>query len=123
MNWRYKGEKYPEKVSNYLYHLSIRDGYDGGTNATRCLLLPGAWAKKPLINRVSEFQIARSLFIYGENDWMDYRTAIRMKELLKGKNQILHVERVSNSTHQLFRQNPKEFNSKVLSFLLKENYI
>lgn len=40
-----------------------------------------------------------------------------MKELLKGRNQILHVERVSKSTHQLFRQNPNEFNSKVLSFL------
>jgi hypothetical protein len=77
VKWRYKGDANPSTVRDYLYHLSVRDGHDGGQIATKCLLLPGAWAKKPLIQRVSEFQIARSLFIYGENDWMDYRAALR----------------------------------------------
>lgn len=77
MNWRYQGDTNPEKVCEYLYHLCVRDGHDGGQNATKCLLLPGAWAKNPLICRVSKFHISRTLFIYGENDWMDYRAALR----------------------------------------------
>lgn len=46
--------------------------------------MPGAWARRPLIERVAQFKTKKILFIYGEFDWMDYKAGEKIMEMRKG---------------------------------------
>lgn len=83
-------------LDNYLYHITAQPG--SGEYALARLLLPGAFARKPLFDRLPKLQIPVS-FIYGSNDWMDFRHAVSLGPSM---NSPTKVAVVSNAGHHLY---------------------
>ncbi|KAI8970861.1 Alpha/Beta hydrolase protein, partial [Pilobolus umbonatus] len=59
---------------DYVYHISSSSG--SGEFALAAVLAPGAYARKPLFHRLAKLTMP-TVFIYGDNDWMDYKAAIK----------------------------------------------
>lgn len=93
--------------SEYMYHMTADVG--SGEYALGTLMRPGAWAKEPLHDRLQELEMPVA-FIYGSDDWMDYRHAQEAAAQIKVPVKII---RVPNSGHQLYLENPVAFNSVV----------
>ncbi|KAI7903284.1 Alpha/Beta hydrolase protein [Cokeromyces recurvatus] len=89
---------------DYLYHITSSSG--SGEFALAAILAPGAYARKPLFNRLSKLKMP-TVFIYGDHDWMDYRAAEKAKQYM---NVPVKVIRVSNGGHHMYLDNPIEFN-------------
>ena len=83
-------------LDNYIYHISAQPG--SGEFALARLLLPGAFARKPLFNRLPKLRIPVS-FIYGSHDWMDFRQAVLLGPRM---NSPTKVAVVSNAGHHLY---------------------
>ncbi|KXN70141.1 alpha/beta-hydrolase [Conidiobolus coronatus NRRL 28638] len=99
-------------IRNYIYHVACLSG--SGEYAFGTILSLGSFACKPLINRIHELKVPTS-FIYGDNDWMDHRHALKAQSLIQAGSEV-HV--VPNSGHQLFLENPKSFN-KIFQEVLR----
>ena len=74
------------------------------------ILAPGAYARKPLFHRLANLEMP-VVFIYGENDWMDYRAAEKAKLFMKGP---VKVVRVPKGGHHMYLENPECFNDAVV---------
>jgi cardiolipin-specific phospholipase len=48
-----------------------------------------------------------TVFIYGEQDWMDYKAAEKAKEAMDVPVKIV---RIPNGGHHMYLENPEEFN-------------
>jgi hypothetical protein len=57
-------------LSDYLYHISVLEG--SSEYALNEILLPGAYAKEPLLDRLHALRVP-TVFMYGAHDWMDAR--------------------------------------------------
>ncbi|KAM0754094.1 alpha/beta-hydrolase [Meredithblackwellia eburnea MCA 4105] len=77
---------FPEEVQSdlfsYLYHISTARG--SGEYCLAHLLAPGAFARAPLINRMTKLDIPIT-FIYGDHDWMDEKGGFDVVKKLKAK--------------------------------------
>ncbi|GBC04047.1 hypothetical protein RclHR1_05490010 [Rhizophagus clarus] len=100
-------------LHDYIYHISTATG-SGEYSVTR-LLEPGAYARKPLIDRLHEIKMPTT-FLYGEDDWMDFRAAEKAKKLM---NVPVKVERIPDAGHHLYLDNPTEFNRAVIKEMLE----
>ncbi|CAI2180319.1 6437_t:CDS:2 [Funneliformis geosporum] len=100
-------------LHDYLYHISTAAG--SGEFAITRILEPGAYARKPLIDRLYEIQMPTT-FLYGEDDWMDYRAAEEAKDLMRV---FVKIERVPKAGHHLYLDNPTEFNRLVIKEMLE----
>jgi len=96
---------------DYLYHISSSTG--SGEYALASVLSPGAYARKPLIHRLPHLKMP-TVFIYGTNDWMDYKAA---EEACKKMNVYTKIYRVSEGGHHMYLDNHEEFNDVVLQEL------
>lgn len=94
--------------AEYMYHMTADIG--SGEFALGTIMRPGAWAKEPLHARLRDLQMPVT-FIYGQNDWMDYRNAEEAAENMVVPVKIL---RIPDSGHQLYLENPDEFNRAVV---------
>jgi cardiolipin-specific phospholipase len=101
-----------QALHDYIYHISAQPG--SGEYALGSLLLPGAWARRPLANRVHDLKVPTS-FIYGKDDWMDYRGALSVLDRFKVPTRIALVE---NAGHHLYLDNPEGFNASLLAEIL-----
>ena len=72
-------------------------------------------ARKPLDIRLLNFN-KKMLFLYGREDWMPVQAALFIKE----KNSLVEVEILPDCGHQLFLENPPEFNRVVNKWLDSE---
>ena len=62
-------------LQSYFYHISA--ARPSGEHALRHIFHPIAWGKDPLDKRLSDLKVPVS-FIYGESDWMDPRSAVKV---------------------------------------------
>jgi cardiolipin-specific phospholipase len=95
--------------AEYMYHVSAAPGC--GEYALGTILKPGAWAHEPLHDRLKDLSMPVA-FIYGEDDWMDYRHAEDAAKQMAVPTRII---RVPKSGHQLYIENPKDFNAALLA--------
>jgi cardiolipin-specific phospholipase len=101
-------------LGEYLYQNSMLPG--SGEYCLNEILTAGAFAKVPLLDRIPNLQSSISSsdggknddgtgleihFVYGENDWMDYRGGLDVQRLCHQKKALL-----SQSTQQLSSPSP-----------------
>jgi cardiolipin-specific phospholipase len=122
LSWKYAHRRFqhclPEAARDllaaYVYEMCVR-GNPSGEYALNAILLPGAWAKQPLCERWDKVRVP-TIFFYGEQDWMDYRAALSLKE--KYSSFIQDVCRVPLAGHYLFLENPQDFHQQFLQALI-----
>ncbi|CAG8490613.1 1782_t:CDS:2, partial [Scutellospora calospora] len=100
-------------LHDYLYHISSAPG--SGEFALSRILAPGAFARKPLINRLPELKMPAT-FMYGDYDWMDYRAAVKAKINMKVPTKVIVIP---DAGHHLYLDNPIEFNKAVVTEMLE----
>ncbi|KAI8993316.1 hypothetical protein BDB01DRAFT_775883 [Pilobolus umbonatus] len=93
------------------YHISSSSG--SGEFALAAVLAPGAYARKPLFHRLAKLTVP-TVFIYGDNDWMDYKAAIKAKKFM---NVPAKVVRIPESGHHMYIDNPEAFNKAMVEEL------
>ncbi|KAJ3161763.1 hypothetical protein HDU86_006534 [Geranomyces michiganensis] len=98
-------------LRDYIYHISAQPG--SGEFALARLLLPGAWARIPLYDRLAKLQMPTT-FLYGASDWMDYRSAVAAAPAMRVPTT---VARVADSGHHLYLDNPQAFNNAIIAEL------
>ncbi|KAI9099995.1 Alpha/Beta hydrolase protein [Phlyctochytrium arcticum] len=96
-------------LHGYIYHISAQPG--SGEFALARLLLPGAWARQPLHNRLLKLPMPVT-FLYGDIDWMDYRMALTAASKMTVPTR---VGRVKDAGHHLYLDNPLGFNRALLN--------
>ncbi|CAG8468498.1 3435_t:CDS:2, partial [Acaulospora colombiana] len=100
-------------LHDYLYHISAAPG--SGEYAMSRILAPGAYARKPLMNRLENLKMP-TVFMYGEEDWMDYRAAEEARTKMHVPTEVI---RIPNAGHHLYLDNPVEFDKAVISIMLE----
>lgn len=125
-------------LGEYLYQNSMLPG--SGEDCLCEILTAGAFAKVPLINRIPEIKSSSDdgeglevHFVYGENDWMDWRGGVDVQRVCHQKMQDnnmmtnttnqssssssqppkVFVHGVRNAGHLLMLENYKEFNAAM----------
>ena len=102
-----------ELIGDYIYHVSAQAG--SGEFALNEILEPGAWARRPLADRLGHL-VVPTHFIYGSHDWMDYRAAVEVCSGPMGERGAqASVLRVADAGHMLTCDNPHGFNAAVLA--------
>jgi cardiolipin-specific phospholipase len=99
-----------EVMHNYAYNIFRLHG--SGEYALAYLLAPGAYARRPLIERVKLLQndnlLKRVTWIYGSYDWMDVNAGKEASEKLGDLDTDLIV--VDKAGHNVHLDNPEGFN-------------
>ena len=105
----YLKDEEADQFHSYVYHISAQPG--SGEYSLSTLLYPGAWAKYALHDRVHDLQVPTS-FIYGREDWMDYKGAMTVVDKINPPTRIIVIE---DAGHHLYLDNPSVFNASVLA--------
>ncbi|TMW55090.1 hypothetical protein Poli38472_013852 [Pythium oligandrum] len=104
-------------LSEYIYHNWALKASSEKTMSTH--LAPMAFARRPLIDTLLPERIKMPVtFVYGgHSDWMDYRQGQKVVDQLRqgGLSADLHL--VPHAGHQVFVDNPKDFNNIVVKSL------
>ncbi|KAF0987840.1 hypothetical protein HZS_3673, partial [Henneguya salminicola] len=101
-------------VPNYIYHTNKLS--PTGENAFRSMAMPLAWAKNPLIKRISQLNKSVSVsFVYGSRSWIDFQTGFEVKNILK--ESIVNVYVIDGAGHHLFADEPEIFNSLICKII------
>ncbi|TDH64814.1 uncharacterized protein CCR75_000637 [Bremia lactucae] len=108
-----------KELGKYLYHnWALKPS---GERAMTTHLAPGAHAVRPLVDMLLPHRVKMPLtFIYGENDWMDYRSGQEIVKHFRNMGQAADLYRVPNSGHQMFMENPDEFSRTLIDSLTKD---
>lgn len=102
-------------LRDYLYHISAGSG--SGEYALAAMMAPGAWARDPLFPLMKHLEMPTT-FIYGDADWMDPRQAEACLADMKVPAKVI---RISNAGHQLFLDNPEEFNDVLCDIIIQND--
>ncbi|ODQ55455.1 alpha/beta-hydrolase [Saitoella complicata NRRL Y-17804] len=99
----------------HTYMYNVFRGRGSGEYALGVLLAPGAYARRPLLHRVSQLKCP-TLWMYGSHDWMDANAgreaaAIMQRQGVKAEHVV-----VPRSGHHIYLDNPEGFNRAVLKF-------
>mmetsp|Transcript_98105 Transcript_98105/g.280791 ORF Transcript_98105/g.280791 Transcript_98105/m.280791 type:complete len:169 (-) Transcript_98105:87-593(-) len=119
----YVNRRFHESVTNkpefaeYMYQ--HWQGQASGELALQAMLSPGAFAKRPLIDRIPELNPKIPItFIYGDRDWMDIRPAQRIKRRLAqdpvSAGRVVRCFELEEAGHQLMIDQPDSFNDILL---------
>jgi cardiolipin-specific phospholipase len=105
-------------MSEYAYQIFRLKG--SGEFALTYLLAPGAYARRPLMDRVKMLQndsvLKKVTWIYGGYDWMDVDAGREASEKLGDIESDLHV--VEKAGHNVHLDNPERFN-KIITKILR----
>ena len=111
-------------MSAYAYEIFRKKG--SGEYAMGYLLHPGAYAKRPLIDRMEA--VAKALqknktvhLIYGDRDWMDSDSGAAAVRKLKAYGTPADVTIISKAGHNVFLDNAIEFNEEIVRILRENN--
>jgi cardiolipin-specific phospholipase len=104
-------------LSQYAYQIFRLQG--SGEFALAYLLAPGAYARRPLIERVKRLQndslLKKVTWIYGSYDWMDVDAGRDASERLGDlETDVIVVDRAGHNVHL---DNPDAFNKIILKEL------
>jgi len=102
-----------ETLSEYAYQIFRLKG--SGEFALAYLLAPGAYARRPLMERVKGLRgdgvLKRVSWIYGSYDWMDVDAGKEASELLEEDLDLVsQVHVVERAGHNVHLDNPEGFN-------------
>ncbi|PVV03686.1 hypothetical protein BB560_001828 [Smittium megazygosporum] len=94
-------------LGKYMYHVSAQPE---GSERSICVILKAlAFGRDPLLDRLDKLKVP-TYFIYGEKDWMDFKTGYDLHLKLKPKSDIF---RVPDAGHNMQLDNPDAFNSLI----------
>ncbi|KAL2636438.1 hypothetical protein R1flu_007917 [Riccia fluitans] len=94
-------------LSDYIFHtLAARPS---GEYCLKYIFAFGAKPRSPLANSASEWKVPTS-FIYGTEDWMDWKGAQKASESMDVPTEII---RVPQGGHFVFMENAPDFHSAV----------
>lgn len=97
-----------ELLSDYIYHTLAAKA--SGELCLKYIFAFGAFAKSPLVARAADWKVPTS-FIYGTDDWMDYKGAENACKKMTVAKEII---RVPKGGHFVFMDNASGFHSAVL---------
>ncbi|KAJ2552144.1 hypothetical protein EV175_003426 [Coemansia sp. RSA 1933] len=97
-------------LAEYAHQISTLPG--SSEYALGDILRPGAFARKPLINRIHKLAVPTA-FMYGENDWIDYTSGQQAMRRI-GESIRTRLYRVPAAGHNLHLENPVDFNKYLL---------
>lgn len=101
-------------LRDYLYHISAFEKGSAEFAAMGTILAPFAYARKPLLPYLSGLKVPTD-FMYGDDDWMDHRHAVKAQECMySAGNKETKVHVVSGAGHHLYLDNPTEFNKLLI---------
>jgi cardiolipin-specific phospholipase len=104
-------------MHTYAYQIFRLSG--SGEYALAYLLAPGAYARRPLIERVKGLQndavLKNVTWIYGSMDWMDVDAGREASEMLSDIESNVIV--VDSAGHNVHLDNPEGFNRVILKEL------
>ena len=110
-------EEEQQALHHYAYHIFRQRG--SGEYALAYLLAPGAYARRPLIERVKMLQndsiLKKVTWIYGSHDWMDVDAGREASEKLGDMDSDVIV--VDKAGHNVHLDNPEGFNRVILKEL------
>ncbi|KAG0609659.1 hypothetical protein M758_7G004200 [Ceratodon purpureus] len=96
-----------KKISDYMYHtLAARAS---GELCLKYIFSLGALARTPLVDSAPDLKVPTS-FIYGIEDWMDYRGAVAARQRMNVPCEII---RVPKGGHFVFMDNAPKFHDAV----------
>lgn len=105
-----------QRHAMHQYAYKIFTAPASGEYAITRLLAPGAVARMPILNRLDEIKCP-SMWIYGENDWMNISAGKEACKRLEryGYSTSHHV--LSKAGHHVYLDNPNEFDNLIHEFL------
>merc|ERR1712110_585261 len=123
---RYVNRRFAEDVpakpefAEYMYQHWQGDGNRSGERIMNALLHPGAFAKRPLCTRIPSLEPGLPIsFCYGSDDWMDIDSGHGVADIMNNEGACTRpdvlVHEVANSGHQLYIDQPVEFNQVILT--------
>ena len=104
-------EDHASIMLTYLEQVNLLPG--SGEFGIVYLLYPGAWAKKPLCNRLMNLNIPMAFF-FGDRDWVKPDGA---EELQKRALANVKIYTITDSDHHLYWDNPKELIENIFDAL------
>ena len=105
------GEEDSGLILEYVYHCNAQVP-PSGELAFKTLSAPNAFAKNPMIQRVSDLDPNIDLtFIYGSRSWIDRQPGIQIKHMLDDRNVQVHV--IQGAGHHVYVDKLKVFNKLV----------
>ncbi|GAB9477439.1 Cleavage induced serine protease family s33, partial [Globisporangium polare] len=112
-----KGDIDLDDLSEYIYHNWALKASGEKMMATH--MAPGAQAIRPLTDMLQPEVVPMPLtFIYGGGpDWMDFNHAQEIVDRFKKKGRSASLHLVPYSGHQVFLDNPEDFNRIVVECL------
>ena len=107
-------EEEQKAMHNYAYQIFRQRG--SGEFALGYLLAPGAYARRPLMERVKQLQndsvLKKVTWIYGSMDWMDVDAGREASEMLTTiESEVIIVDKAGHNVHL---DNPEGFNREIL---------
>jgi cardiolipin-specific phospholipase len=113
-----------EQNALHMYSYKTFTAPGSGEYALTRLLAPGALAREPLVDRVAQNLKCPSIWIYGENDWMNTdagREAVqRLRRLGVGAAKDAEHYVVDSAGHHVYLDNPPDVDKLVVAFLNKK---
>lgn len=107
-------------LARYLASNSALPG--SGEYVMAQFLTPGIFGVNPTEHRIPHLRVPRVSFLYGDEDWMDARDGLRVRNHCKKLEQqqsaemtpLVDVYQVSNAGHLLMLENWEEFNTGMV---------
>jgi len=103
-------------LADYIYH-GWSEGPASSEEVLGAILHPGAWAKRPLCERIPGLRVKRVDCIYGDRDWMDLRhmnaVAERCLQAEKNSAPAVWVQLVDDSGHYPHLDNVRGFTAAL----------
>lgn len=115
-------EEESKAMHKYTYEIFRRKG--SGEFCLNYLLAPGAVPRRPLVDRVKklgELGVATT-WVYGSRDWVDVNGGHESARRIKSVGGDAEVFVVEGAGHQLYMDQPKEFNEIVVKALKKHEH-
>lgn len=100
----------PKLLVEYI-HANFSRSPSAGDYTHAAFLKPGAWAKSPLNQRIPLMKIHKVVFMYGDNDWMNPKHAMDLRDRMKNEqcSMRLIVREIRDAGHNLQIDNPIGF--------------
>lgn len=105
-----------DKKLLHRYSYAIFNAKGSGEYMLNYMLAPGGVPRHPLVERIQSVgkYAGRTLWVYGDHDWMDYTGGVlACKQLKSGGSPDAHVQIVAGAGHHVYLDAFKSFNHLV----------
>lgn len=119
-NFRFSQFPQEEHEAMHMYCYKTFVASPSGEYGLTRLLAPGALARMPLIDRVNTQLKCKSIWIYGDRDWMNVKAGLELVDNLNSlgnEDQKASFHVVEDAGHHVYLDNHIDFNTLVLEFL------